>query len=132
MGDDKVKNELDEAREIIEGAGGVMASLEKQADEKGWDIGTDFEPDEPKPMPKFRLVRKCLVGDTVNAEKLGEAHYNPNGDRKFQMSPTQMATAKLAILGRFDDEQWSIPDIEARLENDFFTNIFVRFTKYLT
>lgn len=126
---EKPKTKLEKAREAI---GDLSTALKKQADDRGWDIEISEEVDKfDPPTPKVKLMRKCLVRDSITAEGIAKQHFNP-GDKieDFELTPQQIMLAKLSLLCTFDDKVWSIIEIQ-ELGEDFFTNVTVQFAKYL-
>lgn len=120
------KTELELAKEKI---GDLIPALEAQAEENDWDIGIDKDFQELEAPPKVRFYRRATVSDAVRAEQLAIAHY---GGDKSDYKPTGQQTmiAKLCTICTFDGTTWNIPQVE-KLSEGFFTNIVVRFSKYL-
>lgn len=119
---------LEEAKNIV---GSLEDGLQKQREEKGWDVGfvDDFSEELPAPT-KVRLIRRATVYDGMEAKRIAKMHYDPDNKMSNYPLPEQVAAAKLALLVQFDGKQLSLLEID-KFGEDFFTHVLVSFAKYL-
>ena len=132
MAEARISEALDKQKKLIEEVGSEesVEKLLSREEENGWDL--DFDPvfeQSPPPVPKVRLVRRATLNDTISAERLARKSWDIGEDE--DVSPHQLAVAKLAILCKFNDELWDVHKI-ANLSADFLSHVCIKWVKFIS
>ena len=132
MAEARITEALDKKKKLIEDVGSdeSVEKMKSREAENGWDIDfDDVFSHEPPSVPKVRLLRRASLNDTIAAERLARKSWDIGEDE--DVSPHQLAVAKLAILCKFDDQQWDVHKI-AGLSADFLSHICLKWVKFIS
>lgn len=130
----KKSNPFDKKQKMLDKLKEQEIDIAKVCEEKGYDIGFDFDIEKETATPKVRLIRKATVRDSMNAEHLARKEFaiedNEDGTPGAP-TPFQMMVCKLAIIGTFNGKVWNVQDI-GDLTEDFFSVVALRYLKFLS